>query len=75
MAKGTKEYKRDPDPNLECVNNLPKHSAACTAVRTWAGAPELLRRLNQVRLLLPKGSLSPAKADRLQRPSRVSRVQ
>lgn len=56
MAKGTRKYKGDPDSNLELVNNQPRSSAAHTAGRVKAGTPELLRRLNQVRLLLPKGS-------------------
>lgn len=56
MAKGTREYKGDPDSNLELVNSPPGSSAAYTAGRAKAGAPQLLRRLNQVRLPLSASS-------------------
>lgn len=56
MAKGTRKYKGDPDSNLELVNNQPRNSAA---YRVRAGTPELLRRLNQVRLLSKGSSLLP----------------
>lgn len=56
MVKGTRKYKGDPDSNLALVHNQPRNSAAYTAGRAKAGTPELLRRLNQVRLPLSKGS-------------------